>query len=209
MIDRYEFLRFSAIFLLTLLYSSAIPPFVINTKGWMKTFQCRSLFGCTFLFMLLVEQQKELIRIRLWGMTCDPYVENCFLIAIKQSSCRNVQPYIVCSIEFSFKIIFVDWQFSVGSIWKSPQTSLIIWTSASHWVVSYQKWTPSLHTRLWLRLIDILKHQGLSLYLLSRLVMSLILEKHFVVLEYFRCPWKLWNRSLLNYRLHCTFKYED
>ena len=36
-----------------------------------------------------------------------------------------------------------------------------------------------------LRLPDILEHHGQSLNLLSKLVMSLILEKHLVVLEYF------------------------
>jgi len=35
------------------------------------------------------------------------------------------------------------------------------------------------------RLPDALERQGLSLNLLSKLVMSLILEKYFVVLEYF------------------------
>jgi len=39
--------------------------------------------------------------------------------------------------------------------------------------------------RVQLRLPDVLERQGLSLNLLSKLVMSLILEKHLVVPEYF------------------------
>jgi len=50
---------------------------------------------------------------------------------------------------------------------------------------------------------DVLESQGLSLNLVSKLVMSLILEKHFVVLEYFPASLKvleqLQNCSLLNY----------
>jgi len=38
---------------------------------------------------------------------------------------------------------------------------------------------------LHLSLSDVLERQGLSLNLLSKRVMSLILEKHLVVLEYF------------------------
>jgi len=40
----------------------------------------------------------------------DPYVKECFLAAIPQSSCKNIQPCIVSSVDFSFKIVFVDWQ---------------------------------------------------------------------------------------------------
>jgi len=42
-----------------------------------------------------------------------------------------------------------------------------------------------------LRLPDVLERQGLSLNLLSKLVVSLILEKHFVVLEYFPAALKI------------------
>ena len=43
----------------------------------------------------------------------------------------------------------------------------------------------NLHYARKIRLPDVLERQGLSLNLLSKLVMGLILEKHFVVLEYF------------------------
>ena len=52
----------------------------------------------------------------------------------------------------------------------------------------------------------LLQRQGLSWNLLSKLVMSLILEKHFVVLEKFPATLKvfeyLWNCLLLNYFEH-------
>jgi len=52
-----------------------------------------------------------------------------------------------------------------------------------------------------LRLPDVLERQGLSLNLLSKRVMSLILEKHLVVLEYFPASLKI-----LEYFLNCSFK---
>jgi len=42
-----------------------------------------------------------------------------------------------------------------------------------------------------LRLPDVLERQGLTLNLLSKLVMSLILEKHLVALEYFSSSLKI------------------
>jgi len=42
-----------------------------------------------------------------------------------------------------------------------------------------------------IRLPDVLEGEGLSLNLLSKLVMSLILEKHLVVLEYFPASLKI------------------
>jgi len=48
---------------------------------------------------------------------------------------------------------------------------------------------------------DILERQVLSLNLLSKLDMSLIIGKHFVVLENFRCPSKaLTNCEIVHYR---------
>jgi len=41
---------------------------------------------------------------------CDPYVKDSFLTAIPQSSRRDIQPCMVSSVDFSFKVIFVDWQ---------------------------------------------------------------------------------------------------
>jgi len=41
---------------------------------------------------------------------CDPYVKECFRIAIMHSFRRNIQPCVVNSIDVSFKIIFIDWQ---------------------------------------------------------------------------------------------------
>jgi len=41
---------------------------------------------------------------------CDPYVKEHFLTTIPQSSRRDIQPGIVSSADFSFKIIFIDWQ---------------------------------------------------------------------------------------------------
>ena len=41
---------------------------------------------------------------------CDPYVKESFLTAIPQSSRVDVQPCIVSSVDFSFIVIFIDWQ---------------------------------------------------------------------------------------------------
>ena len=60
-------------------------------------------------FILLVYLCQGLPRIRLWGRMCDPYVKQSFLTAIPQSSRRDIQPYIVRSVDFSFKAIFMDW----------------------------------------------------------------------------------------------------
>jgi len=46
-----------------------------------------------------------------------------------------------------------------------------------------------------LRLPDVLERQGLSLNLLSKLVMSLILEKDLVVLEFFSAYLKIFEYS--------------
>jgi len=40
----------------------------------------------------------------------DPHVKESFLTAIPQSSCRDIQPCIVSSVHFPFKVIFIDWQ---------------------------------------------------------------------------------------------------
>jgi len=54
-----------------------------------------------------------------------------------------------------------------------------------------------------LRLPDVLERPGLSLNLLSKPVMSLVLEKYFLVLEYFRASLKVLEQLrkilLLNY----------
>jgi len=46
-----------------------------------------------------------------------------------------------------------------------------------------------------LRLPDVLERQGLSLNLLSKLVMSLILEKDLIVLEFFSASLKIFEYS--------------
>jgi len=60
--------------------------------------------------------------------------------------------------------------------------------------------------RCFLRTPNVLERQGLPLNFLLKLVVSLILETHFVVLEYFRACLKafeqLWCCSLLNCWLH-------
>jgi len=50
------------------------------------------------------------------------------------------------------------------------------------------------------RLPDVLERQGLSLSLLSKLIVSLILDKHFVVLEYFLASLKVVNEVSIT---HC------
>jgi len=64
-----------------------------------------------------------------------------------------------------------------------------------------------------LRLPDVLERPGLSLNLLSKPVMSLVLEKYFLVLEYFRASLKVLQQLrkflLLNYWLQSTLKNQD
>jgi len=62
-----------------------------------------------FLFMLLVDLCHRLPGIWLWGRMCDPYVSESFLTAIPPSSCRDIQPCIVSSVDFSLIAIFIDW----------------------------------------------------------------------------------------------------
>jgi len=40
----------------------------------------------------------------------DPYVKENFFTAIPQSSHRDIQPCVGSSVDFSFKVVFVDWQ---------------------------------------------------------------------------------------------------
>jgi len=58
-------------------------------------------------------------------------------------------------------------------------------------IAKNKRLSKSLHGVSLLRLPDVLERQQLSLNLLSKLVMSLILEKHLVVLEYFLASLKL------------------
>ena len=37
---------------------------------------------------------------------CDPYVKECFLTAILESCCKNIQPCIVSSINFSYEVVY-------------------------------------------------------------------------------------------------------
>jgi len=98
--------------------------------------------------MVLVDLWKGLIRIRLWGRMCVPYVKECFLTAIPQSFRRNIQPCIVSSIDFSFKIIFIDWQ--KCGFYVSIYTDLIICASESLTELCLiELWPPSLHLRPW------------------------------------------------------------
>jgi len=83
---------------------------------------------------------------------------------IKQKCCRRVINRSVFSIKEIFR-----------TLWK--------WTDGSH------PWLET--TGLQLRLPDVLDCQELSLNLLSKRVMSLILEKHLVVLEYYPASLKI------------------
>jgi len=65
--------------------------------------------------------------------------------------------------------------------------------------LKHQTFNTSLGVKI--RLPDVLERQGLSLNLLSKRVMSLIFEKHLVVLEYFAASLKS-----LEYFENCSFK---
>jgi len=68
------------------------------------------VFILLLFFMWLVDLCQGLCRIGLWGRMCDSYVKESFLAAIPQSSHRDIQPCIVSSVDFSFMVIFIDWQ---------------------------------------------------------------------------------------------------
>jgi len=62
---------------------------------------------------------------------CNPYVKESFLTAIPQSSRRDIQPCTVSSVDFSIKIIFVDWQKCEFSLNISTTLSLSVPQSLS------------------------------------------------------------------------------
>jgi len=53
------------------------------------------------LLMLLLDLWNRLSGIWRWSRMCDTYVEGYFLTAVAQSCCRNIQPYVVSSTDFS------------------------------------------------------------------------------------------------------------
>ena len=110
-------------------------------RDWMKSSQCQSLFGCTYAFSLFHVVGKSLLglpRIRLlWGRMCDPYVKESFLTTIPQSCRRDIQPCIVSSVHFAFKIVFVDWQKCGFDLNISIDLSHYLCLRVSHWVVPH------------------------------------------------------------------------
>ena len=113
-----------------------VPAPLVKTRGLNKDFSMSvTLWLClSFFSMLLVDLLKGLFGIRLWGRMCDPYVKKCFLIAISQSSRRNIQPCIVSSVDVSFKIIFIDWQ-KCGfylNIFQDPNPFILL-TNSQWW----------------------------------------------------------------------------
>jgi len=65
---------------------------------------------------------------------CDSYAEEGFLTAIPQSSDRDMQRCIVNSVDFSLKIVFVDWQKCGFSL--NISTDLSHYLCLSHWLTS-------------------------------------------------------------------------
>ena len=81
---------------------------------------------------------------------CDPYVKECLLTVILQSSRRDIQPCIVSSVDFSLKVIFVDWQKCGFGLNVSSDLSLIIYASrVSHLSCSSLKCSYPVCMRLW------------------------------------------------------------
>jgi len=106
-------------------------PTTCKDKGieWRLLYVNHSLVVLILLFfMLLVDLCKGLPQNELWHRVCDPYVKEQFLRAIPQSSCKDIQPCIVSSVDFLSKSFSLIGK-SVGSVWTSLQTSLIICAS--------------------------------------------------------------------------------
>jgi len=146
MTDAYGILRFLTIFsaslLLTLVHSAQCHPTICckdKEVKWRLLNVNHSLVILILLlfFMLLVDLCKGLTSIWLWGRMCDPSVKESFLTAIPQSSHRNIQPCIVSSADFSFKIIFVDWQKCGFCRNTSTHLSHYLCLRVSHWVVPH------------------------------------------------------------------------
>ena len=118
------------------------PSTCCEDKGieWRLFYVYHSLVVLILFFMLLVDLWKGLTRIRQWGWMCGPYVKECFLTAIPQSSRRNTNLALSAILTFLSKSISLIGR-SVGSIWKSLQTFFIICSSESltelsHWSIT-------------------------------------------------------------------------
>ena len=66
-----------------------------------------------------------------------PYVKESFLTAIPQSPCRDIQPCIVSSFDFSFIVIFIDWQKRGFGLNIPTDLSHYLCFRVSHWVVPH------------------------------------------------------------------------
>ena len=97
----------------------------------------------------LVDLCYRLTRIGWWGRMCDPYVKESFLTAIPQSFHRDIQPCIVSSVEFSFKVVFVNWQKCGFSLSISIDLSHYLCLKLSPELCLIEVQPPSLHMRLW------------------------------------------------------------
>ena len=113
--------------------------------------------------------------------------DDIFLISAK---CTNLKSRISVS---NFKSRVSNSKFLMNSgfrsrleiLNRSPSRSRSLWSRLHHCYAAITAWK--------LRLPDVFERQELSLicYLLSKLVLSLILEKHHVVLEYFPVSLKI------------------
>ena len=77
---------------------------------WMKTFQCQSPFVCSYVlfFHVLGRSANGLIRIRLWGGTCDPYAKELFS-QLFHSLLTEISNLALSDI-LTLKFIFINWQ---------------------------------------------------------------------------------------------------
>jgi len=89
-------------------------------------------------FMLLGDLCQGLPRIGLWGS-----VKESFLTAIPESSRRDFQPCIVSSVDFSFIVIFIDWQMCGFGLNIPAALSHYQCLRMSHWVASH--WSVTTH----------------------------------------------------------------
>jgi len=91
---------------------------------------------------------------------CDPYVTVSFLTAIPQSSCRDIQPCTVSSVDFSFRIVFIDLQKCEFGLNIDTDLSHILYLRVSHWVVPHWSAATQFAYEAAIHSLSLHKHSG-------------------------------------------------
>ena len=131
------FSHFSASDLLILAHSSAIP-LIAMKKG----------IEWWYFFMMVVDLQKEHVRIELRGKICDAYITAVFLTPVPKVLSRSIQPCILCVGNMNLKPVVWDLtcKFSLN-ILADPSHMLCLGFSTKFCLTNV--YLSSWHMRLW------------------------------------------------------------